>query len=195
MKKALSSDFDGYFSFSPLIQHRFVFQMNILTRGIWLILNVVFGAGLSGLLFLWVACDMQVPLILINFLENHLPVMTPFFRAPYVHIDELSSSVAGKLVFNASLVAIFGFCHTFFAQEFVQASLSRFLFPKQTLRTVYCIMVSLNCFIIVGLWQHTNIQLWNWFPSTMSINEQQNVLMIVFVILFTPGNLMARRDR
>lgn len=175
-------------------RHSFVFQMNLLARGIWLILSVLFGAALSTILFFWVACDMHVPLIVTGFLAKYLPILTPLFRAPYVHIDALSSSIAGKLAFDAFLVATFGFCHTFFAQESVQASLSRSLFPKQTLRTAYCIMVSVNSFFIIGFWQHTNIQLWNWLPSTMSIHEQEIILMILYSIIFAPGNLAVERN-
>ena len=169
--------------------------MNLLARGIWLILNALFGAALSTILFYWVACDMHVPLIVTDFLGKYLPILTPLFRAPYVRIDALSSSIVGKLAFDAFLVAIFGFCHTFFAQESVQASLSRSIFPKQTLRTIYCIMVSVNSFIIIGFWQHTNIQLWNWLSSTMSIYEQEIILMTLYSIIFAPGNPTVGRDR
>jgi hypothetical protein len=165
--------------------------MNSVTRGIWLILNLVFGAILAYLLFYWVACDMQMPLILTNFISTNLPILTPIFDVPYVHINKLSSSVAEKLIFNAFLYAIFGFVHTFFAQEFVQIILGRVLFPQQTLRTVYCILISITAFIIMGFWQHTHIQLWNWLPSTMNIYEKQLVLLILYSIIYTPGNFIS----
>jgi hypothetical protein len=165
--------------------------MNFVTRGIWLILNLVFGATLACLLFNWVACDMQMPLILTNFISTNLPILTPIFDVPYVHINKLASSVAAKLIFNAFLYAIFGFVHTLFAQEFIQSILGRVLFPQQTLRTVYCILVSITAFIIMGFWQHTHIQLWNWLPSTMNTYQQQLVLLISYSIIFTPGNFIS----
>ncbi len=162
--------------------------MNLVTRGIWLFLNVFFGAGLAIILFFWTACDMQMPLILTNFISTYLPILNPVFDVPYVHINKLSSSVISKLIFNAFLYAIFGFVHTLFAQEFVQTFLGRFFFPKQTLRTVYCLLVSITVFIIMGFWQHTHIQLWNLLPSTMNIYQQQAVLLIIFSIIYAPGN-------
>ena len=169
--------------------------MNSFARGIWLVLNLLFGGALASIIFVWVACDMRVPLVLTNFVSTYLPIWTPVFRVPYVHIDALSSSIVGKLLFNAFLFTIFGFCHTFFAQESVQAALNRLMFPKQTLRTVYCMVVSLTSLIVIGFWQHTNIQLWNWLPSTMSTNQQEIVLMIIYNIFFAPGNPIDRRDR
>jgi hypothetical protein len=166
--------------------------MNWVTRSIWLILNIFFGAILANILFYWVACNMQMPLIIKNFISTYLPILSPIFDVPYVHINRLSLSVIGKLIFNAFLYTIFGFTHTLFAQEFVQSILGRFLFPKQTLRTVYCIITSVTVFIIMGFWQRTNIQLWNWLPSTMNIYQQQLVLLILYNILYIPGNYISR---
>lgn len=42
--------------------------MNPLTRGLWLLLNLFCGALLAHTLFLWVACDMQMPLLITNIL-------------------------------------------------------------------------------------------------------------------------------
>jgi hypothetical protein len=165
--------------------------MNPITRVSWLLLNLFFGAPLALILFHWVACDMQMPLIIKNFISTNLPILSPFFDVPYVHINKLSSSVMAKLIFNAFLYAIFGFIHTLFAQEFVQSILRRVLFPKQTLRTVYCILVSITAFIIMGFWQHTHIQLWNWLPSTINIYQQQLVLLILYSIIFAPGNFIS----
>jgi hypothetical protein len=165
--------------------------MNSVTRGIWLILNLFFGAGLACTLFYWVACDMQMPLIIKNFISTYLPILSPLFDVPYVYINKLSSSVMGKLIFNAFLYGIFGFVHTLFAQEFVQTILGRFLFPQQILRTVYCMLVSVTVFIMMGFWQHTYIQIWNWLPSTMNIYQQQLVLLIVYSIIYAPGNFIS----
>jgi protein-S-isoprenylcysteine O-methyltransferase Ste14 len=162
--------------------------MNFVTRIIWLILNVFCGAPLANILFVWAACDMQLPLIITNFISTYLPIFNPLFNVPYLHINQLSSSISAKLIFNAFLYSIFGFAHTLFAQEFVQTILGRFLFPKQTLRTIYCIIVSVTTFIIIGFWQHTHIQLWNWLPSTMNVYQQQLAMLIVFSIIYTPGN-------
>ncbi|CAF2111812.1 unnamed protein product [Rotaria magnacalcarata] len=161
--------------------------MNSIARIIWFLLNLLLGAAVARILFDWGACDMQMPLIYKNLISAHLPILNPIFNVPYVQINRLSSSVVAKLIFNGFLYAIFGFSHTFFAQEFVQATLARFLFPKQTLRTVYCIIVTVTAFIIMGFWQHTGIQLWNWLPSTMNNYQQQLVLLITYHIIFAPG--------
>jgi hypothetical protein len=161
--------------------------MNFITRCIWLLLNIFFGAAFASTLFFWAACDMQMPLIITDFISTYLPVLSPIYDVPYVRINELSSSVIGKLIFNAFLYAIFGFVHTLFAQEFVQNFLGRVLFPRQTLRTVYCILVSVTAFIIMGFWQHTHVQLWNWLPSTMNMYQQQRVLLIFYSIIYAPG--------
>ncbi|CAF0799968.1 unnamed protein product [Adineta steineri] len=161
--------------------------MNSITRIIWLSLNLFFGAPLACLLFAWAACDMQVPLDIKDFTSTYLPIFNPIFDVPYVHINQVSDSIIAKLIFNAFLVAIFGFMHTLFAQEFVHNILSRFLFPKQALRTVYCMITSMTAFIIIGFWQHTHIQLWNFLPKTMNIYQQQHILLILYSIIFIPA--------
>jgi len=162
-------------------------QLSVVSRVIWLLLNVLFGAGFATILFFWVACDMKMPQLITNFVSNYLPIMTPLFRVPYIEITYLSSSIMGKLAFNAVLYAIFGIAHTVFAQENVQAMLGRYLLPKQTLRTAYCIMVSVTAFLIIGFWQHTHVQLWDWLPPTMDIYQQQRLLLTMFSIIIAPG--------
>jgi hypothetical protein len=44
---------------------------------------------------------------------------------------------------------------------------------------------------MMGFWQHTHIQLWNWLPTTMSQYQQQLVLLIMYNIIFAPGNEIA----
>ncbi|CAF3323575.1 unnamed protein product [Rotaria socialis] len=161
--------------------------MNYIARIIWLLLSLSFGFAVARILFDWGACDMQMPFIYKNLISAYLPILNPIFNVPYVQISSLSTSVVAKLIFNGFLYAIFGFSHTFFAQEFVQAALARFLFPKQTLRTVYCMIATVTVFIIMGFWQHTGIQLWNWLPSTMNSYQQQLVLLVTHHIIFAPG--------
>jgi hypothetical protein len=162
-------------------------QLSLVTRAIWLLLNVLFGAGFATILFFWVACDMKKPQLIIDFVSDYLPILTPLFRVPYMEITCLSSSIMGKLTFNAVLYAVFGIAHTVFAQEHVQTMLARYLLPKQTLRTAYCIMVSVTAFLIIGFWQHTHVQLWDWLPPMMSLYQQQLVLLTVFNIIIAPG--------
>jgi hypothetical protein len=166
--------------------------MNLVARGIWFLINLFFGATLAYTLFHWIACDMQMPLIMTNFISTYVPILNPLFDVPYVQIEQFSSSVIAKLIFNAFLYAIFGFVHTLFAQEFVQIILRRYLFPPQVLRTVYCSIVTVTAFIIMGFWQHTHIQLWDWLPSTMSQYQQQLRLLIIYNIIFAPGKEIAR---
>jgi hypothetical protein len=126
-----------------------------------------------------------------DFISTYLPILNPLFHVPYVQIERFSSSIIAKLIFNAFLYGIFGFFHTLFAQEFVQRILRRFLFPQETLRTVYCLIVTITVFIMMGFWQHTHIQLWNWLPTTMSPYGQQLILLIMYNIIFAPGNEIA----
>jgi hypothetical protein len=161
--------------------------MNLITRSIWLILNTLFGQFLAFILFFWIACDMQMPLFIKNSITIYLPLFTPLFTIPYVHISYLS--MFGKFVFNAFLFSIFGIFHTLLAQEFVQVLFSRYLFPKQTLRTAYCVSVSITVFLVMGFWQHTHIQLWNLFPSTIDINQQHIILCILLLAILAPGNV------
>jgi hypothetical protein len=162
--------------------------MNLVTRSIWLILNILFGQNLSYVFFTWIACDLQIPFYIKNFISNYLTIFTHLFQMPYIQISSLS--IFGKLAINAFLFAIFGIFHTLLAQEFVQAFFSRYLFPKETLRTAYCISVSITVFLIMGFWQRTQIQLWNLLPSTMDINQQQIILSILFLIVSAPGNFL-----
>jgi hypothetical protein len=168
--------------------------MHTIVRMIWLMLNIVFGANLATILFFWVACDMHMPLIITNVVSQYFPMLMPLFNVPYLEISYLTASINGKLVFNACLFILFGFIHTFMAQEFVQNQLSQFIFPKQTLRTVYCIIASITAFIIMGFWQHTHVQLWNSLPSTMSIYYQQLVLLSMFSTIYVPGKFMSIRS-
>lgn len=161
--------------------------MNLLSRSIWIFFNLFFGAPLAYTLFHWVACDMQMPLIIVDFVATYLPFLTPLFNVPYVHIQLFSSSIVAKLIFNAFLYAIFGFVHTFFAQEAVQTILRQYAFPPQTLRTVYCILSSITSFIIIGFWQHTHIQFWDLLPSTMSRYQRHIILLCCYHLTHLPG--------
>nr|ACD54688.1 putative S-isoprenylcysteine O-methyltransferase-like protein [Adineta vaga] len=161
-------------------------QLSPVARIIWLLLNILFGGVFAQILFAWTACDMKMPQLIINFISNYLPFMSPLFRVPYLEINSLSSSIWGKLAFDALLYAIFAIAHTVFAQESVQAVITRYLLPKQTLRTAYCVMVSITVFVILGFWQHTHVQLWNWLPTTMSLYQQQFVLLTIFTIIHAP---------
>ncbi len=162
-------------------------QLSLVARIIWLLLNALFGAGFAAILFFWVACDMKMPELITNFVSDYFPILIPLFRVPYIEISCLSSSIMGKLTFNAVLYAIFGIAHTVFAQEHVQMMVARYLLPKQTLRTAYCIMVSVTAFLIIGFWQHTHMQLWDWLSPTMSLYQRQIVLLTMFGIIIGPG--------
>ena len=165
--------------------------MNFIACAFWFLLNLFFGAIPSSILFYWIACDMQMPLIVKNFASTYLPIYHTLLDVPYAQVNELSTSVIAKLIFNALLYTIFGFAHTFFAQEYVQARLNQFLFPKQTLRTVYCVMITVTVFIVIGFWQHTHIQLWNWLPPTMNIYQQQLVLLVIYNVIYAPSDYVS----
>lgn len=168
------------------------FQMNLIARVLWILLNVLFGASLAYILFIWVACDMEIPSFLMDFLDEYIPAIKPIFQVPYIKINQISSSISSKLLFNAFLYAIFGFIHTLFAQEFVQSFLGHFLFPKQTLRTVYNLLVTITVFIIIGFWQHTEVQLWNFLPNTMTKYQQHMLLLMIHTIFHVPGRRMLK---
>ena len=161
--------------------------MHPAARAIWFLINLFLGAGLAFILFLWVACDMQMPLIIRDFIATYIPILSPLFDVPYVRIPQFSSSLIAKLIFNAFLCAIFGFVHTFFAQESVQIILRQYFAPKQTLRTIYCVLVTLTSFLIIGFWQHTHIQLWHWLPSTMNEYNQHILLLVIYHIITAPS--------
>ena len=161
--------------------------MNIISRCFWILFNLLFGAFSASLLFLWIGCDMEMPAFITERIPEHLTGLRRIFRFPYIELAEVSSSIVGKLIFNSFLYAIFGFAHTFFAQESVQNFLGRWFFPKQTLRTVYCVIVTITTFILMGFWQHTGIQLWNWIPSTMNKQTEHILLALFYAIISGPG--------
>lgn len=130
---------------------------------------------------------MKMPLIIKDLVGTYLPILSPLFDVPYVQFPQFASSIVAKLAFNAVLCAIFGFIHTVFAQESVQIVLRRYFAPKQSLRTIYCVLVTLTVFLIMGFWQHTHIQLWNLFPSTMSEYNQHIALLIIYTIIALPS--------
>lgn len=163
------------------------FQMNSLSRILWLLLNFLFGAPLAYTLFHWTACNMQMPLIIKDLVSTYLPFLNPIFNVPYVRIESISSSILAKILFNGFLYAIFGFVHTFFAQEPVQNFLRQKFFPSEILRTVYCVLTTITSFIIMGFWQHTDIQLWDLLPSAMNQYQRDIILLCCYHLICLPG--------
>lgn len=164
--------------------------MHPIARFSWFLINLFFGSPLAFLFFHWIACDMQMPLIVKDLVGIYIPILSPVFDVPYIQIPQFASSIVAKLAFNSVLCAIFGFVHTVFAQESVQIVLRQYVAPKQSLRTIYCVLVTLTAFLIMGYWQHTHIQLWNLFPSTINEYTQHIVLLIIYTIITSPSNVI-----
>ncbi|CAF1518085.1 unnamed protein product [Didymodactylos carnosus] len=156
-------------------------ELNLMRKIIWLMINIVFCIFLCHILFVWAACDMHLPLFLIS----GIPSLTrSFFNVPWIDYE---LSLFNKIIFNALLFFIFGFVHTYFAQEKIQHSMNQ-LFPKPTLRTVYLLFVCITSWLIIGLWQNTQIQLWDFLKSLMlTENQRDSILLIIFILIVLPG--------
>ncbi|CAF0906427.1 unnamed protein product [Didymodactylos carnosus] len=156
-------------------------ELNLISKIIWLMINILFGTFLSNILFIWTACNMHLPLFLINLIPS---LFKSFFNIPWINLE---LSLFNKIIFNALLCFIFGFVHTYFAQEKIQNSMNQ-LFPKSTLRTVYILLVSITSWLIIGLWQHTQIQLWDFLKNLMLTENQRDIILtIIFILILIPG--------
>ena len=159
-------------------------EINQFNRIFWMIINIFFGGFVGLFMIVWVSCDMQMLVYLFLVLPYSLHSI---FHVPWF---VMNLSLPLKILFNACLFANFGFVHTFFAQDYVQESIIRWIpFPKSALRTCYLVLTNIAAWILMGFWQHTSIQLWDllsYFPIDNDF-DRHKILLILFVIVNTPG--------
>ena len=159
-------------------------EINQFNRIFWMIINIFFGGFVGLFMIVWVSCDMQMLVYLFLVLPYSLHSI---FHVPWF---VMNLSLPLKILFNACLFANFGFVHTFFAQDYVQESIIRWIpFPKSALRTCYLVLTNIAAWILMGFWQHTSIPLWDllsYFPIDNDF-DRHKILLILFVIVNTPG--------
>ncbi|CAF1054703.1 unnamed protein product [Adineta steineri] len=162
-------------------------EVNILNRIIWFLMNILFGGFISMTMLVWVSCDMEMP----NFFFPVLPsssFIQSIFHVPWIDMKLIFPC---KILFNAFLFALFGFVHTFFARNDVQQYLiTRLSFPPLALRTFYLISTNITAWLLMGLWQHTSIQLWDFLKNYTFQDEYRGrhlILLIVFTLINLPG--------
>lgn len=90
-------------------------ELNYLNRIIWLMINIFFGGFISLIMMVWVSCDMEMPAFF-------FPILPSSFLHSIFHLRwiEMNLSLLSKILFNTFLFSLFGFVHTFFAQDNIQ---------------------------------------------------------------------------
>jgi hypothetical protein len=160
-------------------------KLNFFHRTIWILLNIFFGGFMSLVMLIWVGCDMNMPTFFFPLLPSSS--VRSVFRVPWI---DLKFPLLVKVVFNVSLFAHFGFVHTFFAQDMVQRYiLIKLSLPKTTMRTFYLVLTNIAAWLLMGLWQHTSIQLWDILSHFSMEGEykRHRILLSLFTIITLPG--------
>ncbi|UJR10767.1 hypothetical protein I4U23_014955 [Adineta vaga] len=163
-------------------------HVNYVHRILWLILNLFFGGFIGLVLLVWVSCDMEMPTFFFPLLSSSF--LQSVFHVPWI---DMKLALFHKILFNGCLFGLFGFVHTFFARDYVQRYLiTRFSFPSIGLRTFYLILTNISAWLLMGLWQHTCIQLWDFLKDVSFANEHRRheILLILFAIVNIPGALV-----
>ncbi|CAF1125599.1 unnamed protein product [Adineta ricciae] len=166
--------------------------VNILNRMFWLILNLLFGGFTALILLIWVSCDMEMPTFFFPLLTSS-PFLQSIFHLRWL---DLHLTLFHQILFNACLFGLFGFVHTFFARDDVQHYFTtKFLFPSFGLRTFYLILTNISAWIVMGFWQHTSIQLWDFLSNPVYEIEyrKHKILLTLFSIINLPGMLVIKQ--
>jgi methanethiol S-methyltransferase len=168
-------------------------ELNWFTRLVWLLLNILFGGFITLIMIVWVSCDMEMPSFIFPFLPATLAQSV--FHVPWL---DMRLPFLYKILFNASLFALFGFVHTFFAQSSIHRYFETQLhLPKSTLRTVYLMLTNTAAWLLMGLWQHTSIQVWD-ILSHFSLENPYRphlILVTLFALITIPSESVLRYKR
>ena len=160
-------------------------QLSWFTRIVWFVLNIFFGGFITLIMIVWVSCDMEMPSFIFPFLSESLA--QSIFHVPWF---DMRLPFLFKILFNASLFALFGFVHTFFAQSRIHRYFETELhLPKPTLRTAYLMLTNTAAWLLMGMWQHTSIQLWDILSHFSFYNEYRPhlILVSIFALIAAPG--------
>ena len=159
-------------------------ELSTFPRIVWLLLNLFFGGVVGIVMLVWVSCDMEIP--------TFFPPVTPPFLRPMYHLPwfDLRLPLWAKIIFDIALFANFGFVHTFFAQTKVQEHIAEKLsLPKPALRTVYLMLTTTAVWLLIGLWQKTSIQLWDFLNRSPIETDytRHEILLGLFILITLPG--------
>ena len=160
-------------------------ELSWFTQTIWFLLNIFFGGFITLIMIVWASCDMKMPSFIFPFLPTLLA--QSIFNVPWF---DLRLPFLPKILFNASLFALFGFVHTFFAQNMIHRYFETELhLPKSTLRTVYLMLTNAAAWLLMGMWQDTSIQLWDILSHFSFYNKYRPhlILVSVFALIASPG--------
>lgn len=125
-------------------------------RILWVFAALVFGLIPTVLFFVWVERNTALPLIPLE------------MGWPWISLHEATLTLS--IIWNSALVAVFGFLHTTFAQTRVTRAMEA-VFPPQTIRIFYVCLTGTTLFLMMALWQHTGIVVWNMQAPARFVSE------------------------
>lgn len=111
----------------------------------WFAVNAALGIGPTLLFFAWVEQDAGLPAV-------GRALGWPWVNPPF-------ASLAGKVLWNVVLFALFAFLHSFVAQVRVQDRV-RAVVPAPAVRSFYLAVSGSALLLMMGLWQHTGLTVW-----------------------------------
>src|SRR5436305_1563526 len=119
--------------------------MSVLSRLAWFTANLFGGVVPTLLFFVWVEQGASLP----------------WLSAQPSGVGTLSPErIAGRVLVNLALFALFGTTHSLLAQVKAQDRLRR-LVPAPAMRTAYLCCSGAALFLLMALWRPTGIVLWH----------------------------------
>ena len=116
--------------------------MKSLDNIVWITFGFVFGYLPAGLFFLWVALD-----------------CIPFIYYPFDLSYQRESYEFSDIVINTLLFLVWGFLHSFFAQEKFQSFCkSQIGVPAKSMRIIFYALSGINSLLLLYLWRYTGKQ-------------------------------------
>jgi len=143
---------------------------------IWLLLTTVFAVLPMIVYFGWVERNLDFGRVYPSPIEPYLSPIVPEF--PLVLFT--SWSLKMKIVWNFSLVTVWGIIHSLFAQQQTHVILSN-AFPPPLLRTIYVMITGAASWIVMSLWQPLDYVVWNLIPN-VELSNWINFLITFFFI-------------
>jgi methanethiol S-methyltransferase len=148
-----------------------------LNAGAWLGGNLILGGLPSLAFFIWLERNAALPFIAIE------------LEWPWWQVR--SSSLFVLLFFNATLLSVFGFFHSFLALPKIKDKLNRWI-PEKALRSFYLISTGLLLFGIMAFWQNTGQVVWllplsYWSLQAVSLTLFWTLLFFALIALYPLG--------
>lgn len=116
-----------------------------MSRILW-VLATFAACAVSLAFFAWVERNMALP---------YLPIELGW---PWVSLTD--AGIAQRVAWNAGLFLAFGVLHSTLAQHRAQQAVSR-MTGSRAVRSAYVVVTGISLLLVMGLWQHTGVVLWN----------------------------------